>query len=224
MKRAVALAGFFVALGPSAPADEPAVRAWEAPLRIPTYPVGAAEPNPMFYAGREYQGAKGPVYPYPLLDRLLDRREDRTYRALWLENEYLKLSVLPEIGGRIFSAQDKTNGYDFFYRQRVIKPALIGMLGAWISGGVEWNVFHHHRATYLHARAVGDRGERGREPHRLGGRNRVAAADALGGGPHRPAGPLVRRGGGADDEPHARSPTRCSISRTPPSTRTRATR
>jgi tetratricopeptide (TPR) repeat protein len=147
MKRAVALAGFLVALGPSAPADEPAVRAWEAPLRIPTYPVGAAEPNPMFYAGREYQGAKGPVYPYTLLDRLLDRREDRTYRALWLENEYLKLSVLPEIGGRIFSAQDKTNGYDFFYRQRVIKPALIGMLGAWISGGVEWNVFHHHRAT-----------------------------------------------------------------------------
>jgi hypothetical protein len=101
----------------------------------------------MFYAGREYQGAKGPVYPYPLLDRLLDRREDRTYRALWLENEYLKLSVLPEIGGRVFTAQDKTNGYDFFYRQRVIKPALIGMLGAWISGGIEWNVFHHHRAT-----------------------------------------------------------------------------
>ena len=58
-----------------------------------------------------------------------------------------KLSVLPEIGGRIFSAEDKTNGYPFFYRQRVIKPALIGMAGAWISGGVEWNVMHHHRAT-----------------------------------------------------------------------------
>lgn len=147
MKRSVALAGLLVALSPSAPAEEPAVRAWESPLRVPTYPVGPAEPNPMFYAGREYQGAKGPVYPYPLLDRLLDQREDRAYRALWLENEYLKISVLPEIGGRIFSAQDKTNGYDFFYRQRVIKPALIGMLGAWISGGVEWNVFHHHRAT-----------------------------------------------------------------------------
>jgi tetratricopeptide (TPR) repeat protein len=147
MKRALALAGFLVALAPPLPAGEAAARAWEAPLRIPTYPVGPAEPNPMFYAGREYQGAKGPVYPYPLLDRLLDRREDRTYRALWLENEYLKVSVLPEIGGRVFTAQDKTNGYDFFYRQRVIKPALIGMLGAWISGGIEWNVFHHHRAT-----------------------------------------------------------------------------
>jgi tetratricopeptide (TPR) repeat protein len=147
MKRAVAIASLLVALGSPAPADEPAVRAWEAPLRIPTYPVGPAEPNPMFYAGREYQGAKGPVYPYPLLDRLLDRREDRTWRALWLENEYLKISVLPEIGGRVFTARDKTNGYDFFYRQGVVKPALIGMLGAWISGGIEWNVFHHHRAT-----------------------------------------------------------------------------
>ena len=74
---AIALALLLVALASPAPADEPAVRAWEAPLRIPTYPVGPAEPNPMFYAGREYQGAKGPVYPYPLLDRLLDRREDR---------------------------------------------------------------------------------------------------------------------------------------------------
>ncbi len=145
--RAALLAFLLVAVSSPAPAEEPAVRAWEAPLRIPTYAVGPAEPNPMFYAGREYQGAKGPVYPYPLLDRLLDRKEDRAYKALWLENEYLKISVLPEIGGRIFSAQDKTNGYDFFYRQRVVKPALIGMLGAWISGGVEWNVFHHHRAT-----------------------------------------------------------------------------
>ena len=147
MKRAIGLALLLSALGPAARAAEPAVRAWEAPLRIPTYPVGPAEPNPMFYAGREYQGAQGPVYPYPLLDRLLDRREDRTYRALWLENEYVRLSVLPEIGGRVFSAEDKTDGYDFFYRQHVVKPALIGMLGAWISGGVEWNVFHHHRAT-----------------------------------------------------------------------------
>jgi Tfp pilus assembly protein PilF len=132
---------------PPVRADEGAVRAWEAPITLPTYPVGPAEPNPMFYAGRQYQGARGPIYPYPLLDQLGDTREERTWRALWLENEYVKLSVLPEIGGRIFTALDKTNGYDFFYRQHVIKPALIGMLGAWISGGVEWNVLHHHRAT-----------------------------------------------------------------------------
>jgi tetratricopeptide (TPR) repeat protein len=158
MKRVLALVGplpvLLAAFGAGGHASEPAttpegaaVRAWEAPLAVPTYPVGPAEPSPMFYAGREYQGAKGPIYPYPLLDRLLDRKDDRTYRALWLENEFVELSVLPEIGGRLWSAKDKTNGYDFFYRQNVVKPALIGMLGAWISGGIEWNVFHHHRAT-----------------------------------------------------------------------------
>ncbi len=128
-------------------AGSPAVRAWQEPMTIPTYRVGEPERNPIFYFGRAYQGAQGPVYPYPLFDVLTDIREDRTYNALWLENEYLKICVLPEIGGRIFEAVDKTNGYHFFYRQHVIKPALIGMLGAWISGGVEWNIPHHHRAT-----------------------------------------------------------------------------
>ena len=122
----------------------------QEPLTIPTYRLCEPERCPIFYAGRGYQGAKGPVYPYPLQDRLSDIREDRTYQAVYLENQYLKLCVLPEIGGRIFSGQDKTNGYDFVYRQHAIKPALIGMLGAWISGGVEWDVPHHHRpSTFL---------------------------------------------------------------------------
>ena len=80
-------------------------------------------------------------------DRLTEERVDKTYRAVVLENEYVRTSILPEIGGRIFTALDKTDGYDFIYRQTVVKPALIGMLGAWISGGIEWNVFHHHRAS-----------------------------------------------------------------------------
>jgi tetratricopeptide (TPR) repeat protein len=122
-------------------------RAWEEKLVIPTYAVGQAEPNPIFYNGRAYQGAKGSIYPYALVDRLSERKEDKAYRALYLENPYVRICVLPEIGGRIFEAVDKTNGYNFVYRQHVIKPALIGMLGAWISGGVEWNIPHHHRAT-----------------------------------------------------------------------------
>jgi tetratricopeptide (TPR) repeat protein len=123
------------------------VTARETTIILPTYEIGPAEPDPIFYSGRAYQGAKGPVYPYPLLDKLTDVKRDRTYRILYLENEYVRIGVLPEIGGRIFEAVDKTNGYDFVYRQHVIKPALIGMLGAWISGGVEWNIPHHHRAT-----------------------------------------------------------------------------
>lgn len=124
-----------------------AVKVWEEPLTLPTYRLNPADPNPRFYTNESYQGAQKRVYPYPMLDGVTDVREEQTYKALYLENEYIKLCILPEIGGRLLYATDKTNGYEIFYRQSVIKPALIGMLGAWISGGIEWCVFHHHRNT-----------------------------------------------------------------------------
>ena len=128
-------------------AAESPVRMWEQPLTLPTYGVGEPERNPLFYNGKVYQGAKGVQYPYPLQDKMTGKLADKTYSAVYLENEYIKVCMLPEIGGRIFSALDKTNGYDFFYRQSVVKPGFIGVLGAWISGGVEWNVPHHHRIS-----------------------------------------------------------------------------
>jgi tetratricopeptide (TPR) repeat protein len=127
--------------------EKSSVRVWEEPLTIPTYKSAAPDPTPLFYDGRTYQGAKGPFYPYPITDKLFNVREDKSYKAVYLENKYVKICVLPELGGRIFEAVDKANNYNFFYRQHVIKPALIGMLGAWISGGVEWNIPHHHRAS-----------------------------------------------------------------------------
>ncbi len=129
------------------PAMGSGVQLYEQEITLPTYPLDEPEKCPIFYTGRVSQGAKGPIYPYPLLNRISDKRTDRTYKAVYLENEYLKICVLPEIGGRLFSGLDKTNGYNFFYQQHVIKPALIGMLGAWVSGGIEWNVPHHHRAS-----------------------------------------------------------------------------
>jgi len=147
MKKKTILAFAFFILAQADFLRAQAARVWEEALVIPTCLTEAPEPNPVFFGGRAYQGAKGPVYPYPFLDRLTDRRVDKTYKAVYLENPYVKLCVLPELGGRLFSAVDKSNGYDFVYRQHVIKPALIGMLGAWISGGVEWNIPHHHRAT-----------------------------------------------------------------------------
>ena len=119
----------------------------ETDVVIPTYLAGDPEPNPMFFFGRQSQGAEGRVYPYPLYDVLTHRKADRTYRLIYLENEYVRIGILPEIGGRVFEGYDKTNNYHFFYRQHVIKPALIGLIGAWISGGIEWNIPHHHRAT-----------------------------------------------------------------------------
>ena len=123
------------------------VHIWEAPLTLPTYEIGPPKQSPMFFAGRIYQGAAGKIYPYPLYDTILDVRGDKTYHADFLENQYVKISVLPELGGRVFSAADKTNGYDYVYRQTEIKPALIGMIGAWISGGMEWDIPSHHRST-----------------------------------------------------------------------------
>lgn len=122
-------------------------RLFEEAMSIPTYGIGVSPTVPIFYDGRGNQGAQGHVYPYALQDKLTADRADRPWRCLVLENDHVRYCVLPELGGRIFRAVDKSNGYDFFYRQDVIKPALIGVLGAWFSGGVEWNFPHHHRTT-----------------------------------------------------------------------------
>jgi tetratricopeptide (TPR) repeat protein len=136
----------FAAL-PSLRAQQTPVKVWEEKIVIPTYLIGAPEPNPIFNLGRSSQGAQGIVYPYPLYDSLTHKKADKAYKIVYLENQYIKIGVLPELGGRLFEGVDKTNNYNFIYRQHVIKPALIGLIGAWISGGIEWNIPHHHRAT-----------------------------------------------------------------------------
>ena len=123
------------------------VRVWQETVMIPTYGIGKADKNPMFLEKRVYQGSSGKVYPLPVVDKILDEKEDRPYTAVWLENDYLRVMVLPELGGRIQRAYDKTNGYDFVYYNEVIKPALVGLTGPWISGGVEFNWPQHHRPT-----------------------------------------------------------------------------
>ncbi|HMD60882.1 MAG TPA: DUF5107 domain-containing protein, partial [Opitutaceae bacterium] len=141
---------FAIAASPaSAPAGEPAqpVTCREVDEVIPTYLSGPPSPDPMFYLGGQSQGAAGRIYPYPLYNNLTNRKADQTYHLVYLENEYLRIAVAPGIGGRLLSGVDKTDGYDFVYHQHVIKPALIGLIGAWISGGIEWNIPHHHRAS-----------------------------------------------------------------------------
>ncbi len=119
----------------------------ENSIVLPTYAPGGYDKTPLFYTGRVYQGAQGRVYPYPMQDVLHDEKFDETYKYLTLENDWLQMGLLPEHGGHLLNFTDKATGFETFYRQHVIKPALIGMLGAWISGGVEWNFPHHHRAT-----------------------------------------------------------------------------
>ena len=121
------------------------VNIWEEPTINPTYVVDPQSTNPRFYDGRAYQGAQGRVYPYPINENLSRKKAEQKYLMVYLENEYIKIDILPEIGGRLWGALDKTNNHEFIYRQNVVKPALVGMLGAWLEGGIEWNFPHHHR-------------------------------------------------------------------------------
>ena len=126
------------------------VRAWEEEILLPTYETGEEEKNPVFSERRVYQGSSGVVYPYPVVEKIADEKKDKSYKALFLENEYLKIMVLPELGGRVQMAYDKIKKRHFVYYNQVIKPALVGLTGPWISGGIEFNWPQHHRpSTFL---------------------------------------------------------------------------
>jgi len=141
---------------PDAPADQQAildsggVACWSEAVSIDTYEPGEPDRYPQFLDRRVYQGSSGRVYPIPFIDRIARTKKPRLWEAIHLENEFVRLMLLPEIGGRIHIGFDKTNGYDFFYRNNVIKPALVGLAGPWVSGGVEFNWPQHHRpGTFL---------------------------------------------------------------------------
>ena len=121
------------------------VKIWQEKIVIPTYGIGKPEKNPIFLEKRVYQGSTGVVYPYPVIEKILDEKTDKEYLALYLENDYLKIMILPELGGRVQMAFDKTMNRYFIYYNEVIKPALVGLTGPWISGGIEFNWPQHHR-------------------------------------------------------------------------------
>ncbi len=126
------------------------VKAWQEEVIIPTYEIGKAEKNPIFLEKRVYQGSSGVVYPYPVVEKIEDEKQDKVYKAVYIENEYIKVMILPELGGRVQMAYDKIKKRHFIYYNQVIKPALVGLTGPWISGGIEFNWPQHHRtSTFL---------------------------------------------------------------------------
>ena len=126
------------------------VRAWQEEIMLPTYAIGAEEKNPIFLEKRVYQGSSGSVYPYPVVEKISDEKVDKPYQAFFLENEYIKIMILPELGGRVHMAYDKVKQRHFVYYNQVVKPALVGLTGPWISGGIEFNWPQHHRpSTFL---------------------------------------------------------------------------
>lgn len=126
------------------------LKAWKETVVIPTYEEGKPEKNPIFLEKRVYQGSSGVVYPYPVIESIANEKHDREWKAVFLENEYIKIMVLPELGGRVQMAYDKIKKRHFVYYNHVIKPALVGLAGPWISGGIEFNWPQHHRpSTYM---------------------------------------------------------------------------
>lgn len=123
------------------------VKVWSETVTIPTYPIGEAEKYPMFLEKRVYQGSSGVVYPYPVVEKIYDEKVNQEWLAVFLENDYLKVMILPELGGRVQMAYDKMKQRHFVYYNQVIKPALVGLTGPWISGGIEFNWPQHHRPT-----------------------------------------------------------------------------
>ncbi len=122
---------------------------------IPTYIPGAPSKLPMFFENKPYQGASGRLYPIPYSDSISDEKSNVEYEVFTLENNYVKTEVLPQIGGKILRGLDKTSDYDFIYHNEVVKPALVGLAGPWISGGIEFNFPQHHRpTTYMPLEAV----------------------------------------------------------------------
>lgn len=123
------------------------VNVWKEKIILPTYEVGKPEKNPVFIEKRVYQGSNGSVYPYPVIEKIADEKIDKEYQAVYLENEFVKIMILPELGGRVHMAYDKTKERHFVYYNQVVKPALVGLTGPWISGGIEFNWPQHHRPT-----------------------------------------------------------------------------
>src|SRR5215470_16292788 len=112
------------------------VRVWEGVLEVPVYEEGMPDPNPSF---DQFSTAGRFSYPYTLRNEITDRRVVHRLRAIYLENEYLKCSVLPDIGGHVYTCLDKINGQPMFYANPSIKKARIGYRGAWAAFGVEFN-------------------------------------------------------------------------------------
>lgn len=117
---------------------------------IPTYPIPEADEMPMFAELRNHQGTTGNPYPNRVVQKVdRENRADKEYDVVRLENDYIRVCMIPALGGRVFEAYDKKTNYNFLYRQHVIKPALIGAYGSWISGGIEFNWPFHHRPSTL---------------------------------------------------------------------------
>src|SRR5580692_10997808 len=136
---------FAIALASTCGSISAQVRVWQGTLTLPTYEEGPPDPNPPFdtYATTEFN------YPYTMRTNLTETRKAHVWRTLFLENEYLKCTILPDVGGHLYTCMDKLSGQSMFYDNTSIKKAEIGHRGAWAAFGVEFNFPVSHNWTTL---------------------------------------------------------------------------
>lgn len=118
------------------------VKVWTEKIIIPTYRLLEEDINPMLEERLD-------PYPYILQNKRSPVVENIEHETVMLENDYLKLVLLPNLGGRLYNAYDKVNNREIFYKNEVIKPRMVGTRGGWFSGGIEFNFPISHSPTTM---------------------------------------------------------------------------
>jgi len=105
---------------------------------IKTYPFSDPDPTPILTRS-DLWGKGARLYPYSFFDKFDKTGQDQVWTVVHLENPYIKLSVLPQVGGKVWGASEKSTGKEFIYKNHVLKFREIALRGPWTSGGVEFN-------------------------------------------------------------------------------------
>ena len=119
------------------------VKARRGTITLPTYKITGQNRNPVFRS----QYGVAHIYPYTLLDEIAPRTTDVSYNTLEIENQYLRVTVLPDLGGRVYSVYDKISAREVFYKNAVVKFSPLAIRGAFFSGGVEFSFPVAHAPT-----------------------------------------------------------------------------
>ena len=109
---------------------------------FPTYSFGDPNPLPAFLFNTK-------IYPYHKFQGYAFEKTEAPLKKIILENQWIEVQVVPEVGGKVWGATDKSNGNEFIYKNEVAKFRNIAMRGPWTSGGIEFNfgVIGHHPGT-----------------------------------------------------------------------------
>ncbi len=119
------------------------VQVSEGTITLPTYDIKGQNRNPVFHS--RYGVAH--IYPYTLQDDIDSKIKDKTYHTLVLENKYLLVTIIPDLGGRVYSVFDKVSQREVFYKNSIVRFAPLAIRGAFFSGGVEFSFPVAHAPT-----------------------------------------------------------------------------